>query len=101
MGSMKDLFGDEPYVPRERAFDGKTYEPKRDFDRLTGQLQKVRAFMSDGQWHTLEQIQSICGGTEAAISARLRDLRKEKYGSHNVERRHVNRGLFEYRVVLG
>jgi hypothetical protein len=101
MGSMKDLLGDEPFVPLERAFDGKTYEPERDFERLAGQLQKVRVFMSDHQWHTLKQIQSVCGGTEAAVSARLRDLRKEKYGSHNVERRHVDKGLFEYRVTLG
>jgi len=37
---------------------------------------------------------------EASVSARLRDLRKEKFGGHVVERRAVKRGLFEYRVIV-
>ena len=38
---MKDLFGHEPQPPPRKAFDGKTYEPVRDYVRLTGQLERV------------------------------------------------------------
>jgi len=87
-----DLFG-------WNAFDGKTYEPERDYERLKGQLARVRDLMSDGNWRTLTMISKVCGGTEASVSARLRDLRKQKYGSLNVERRYVHDGLWEYRVL--
>jgi hypothetical protein len=59
--------------------------------------------MSDGAWRTLEEIRSRVGGSEAAISARLRDLRKDKFGGHIVESRRRgdgSRGLWEYRLVL-
>ncbi len=63
------------------AFDGATYEPQHDQARLHGLLQRVQAFMADGQWHSLQDIQQACGGTEASCSARLRDLRKPRFGS--------------------
>jgi hypothetical protein len=92
--TQPDLFPVEPH----RAFDGKTYDADRDFDRLGGQLGRVFTLMKDGRWRTLEQIQSAAGGSIAAISARLRDLRKPKYGSREVERRYLHNGLFEYRL---
>jgi hypothetical protein len=104
MGSMKDLFGDKPYVlptpVPKKAFDGDTYETKRDHKRLSGQLWHVFNVMKDGQWKTLGRIAAQVEGTEAAISARLRDLRKSKYGTHKVERRHVIGGLYEYRLIV-
>lgn len=93
-------------VPPKRAFDGRTYEPERDYERLKGQLQRVFQVMRDGQWRTLAIIQAEVFKTsgkhdsEAAISARLRDFRKRKYGSHEVERQHIDSGLFTYRLVL-
>jgi hypothetical protein len=103
--SMKDLFGDTPFAlpqpPVERAFDGDTYEPDRDHERLSGQLQRVYELMRDEHWRTLEAISRNTGGTEASVSARLRDLRKDKYGAHVVERRHVVGGLWEYKMRRG
>jgi hypothetical protein len=55
--------------------------------------------MLDGTWRTLEGIRSTVGGSEAGISARLRDLRKPRFGGYGVERRRVSGGLFEYRVL--
>jgi hypothetical protein len=55
--------------------------------------------MADGRWRTLGEIQAACGGSEAAVSARLRDLRKVRHQSHIVERRRVAGGLWEYRVT--
>lgn len=79
-------------------FDGKTYEPARDRDRLRAQLDDVRMFMWDGDWHTLDQISAATGHPPASISARLRDLRKSKFGAFTIERQYVERGLFRYRL---
>ena len=81
------------------AFHGDTYEPALDEERLTTQLERVRAVMSGGRWHTLKEIRAFAGGSEAAVSARLRDLRKPKNGGLEVERRRIDAGLFEYRLV--
>lgn len=89
-----DLFS---YIP-QRAFDGKTYEPSKDCERLKGQLARVFDLMSDGKWRTLAEIKSEAGGSEASVSARLRDLRKPKYGSRQVEAKRVAQGLFQYRL---
>lgn len=99
MGALKDaLLGDIPYVPSERAFSGKTYEPERDYVRLSGQLKCVYHIIKDGQWWTLRGLAYAAGSSEASVSARLRDLRKPEYGSYRIERRHVANGLFEYRM---
>lgn len=95
MSSMKDLLGDTPYP--SVAFDGETYEPKKDYRRLKRQLDAVYELMKDGRWRTLAQIQAVVAGSEAAISARLRDLRKEQHGGFDVQRRRMmGGGLFEY-----
>jgi hypothetical protein len=81
-------------------FDGQTYDSQKDHGRLTGQLARVELFMRDGNWKTLDEIVEACGGTVASVSARVRDLRKEKFGAHTVERiRHSDGGLFLYRLV--
>lgn len=67
------------------------------------QHERVRAFMSDGSWRDLEEIVEACGGTAASVSARLRDLRKEKFGSHTVNTMRVGGpkdGYWMYQVLL-
>lgn len=81
--------------------DGITYVHNRDGVRLHCQHHRVLAFMRDGQWHTLEAISKTTGDPEASVSARLRDLRKERFGAHLIERRYVQRGLYQYRLVTG
>lgn len=83
-------------------FDGRTYEPAHDQARLSSLLDNVRNLMLDGRWRTLSAINRIVGGTEASVSARLRDLRKERFGAYMVERRRegeAKRGIFSYRVT--
>ena len=72
-----------------------------DHGRIAKQLAAVRDAMSDGRWHTLFALSRITGASEASCSARLRDLRKPRYGSRTVERRTVmgGGGIFEYRLV--
>lgn len=79
--------------------DGKTYDRERDKERLNLQQQTVFRAMKDGCWRTLARIHAMTGAPEASISARLRDLRKSKFGGHTVERRFIGHRLYEYRVV--
>lgn len=83
-------------------FDGATFDKKQDGERLTRQWRAIKKFMSDGEWRTLSTIETKLGYPQASISARLRDLRKAKFGSHRVESRRVGtmRGLYEYRLIL-
>ena len=80
--------------------DGDTYDHERDGQRLHGLNRRVYALMADGQWRTLREVSRATGGTEASVSARLRDLRKAKFGGYRVERRRVGGGLHEYRLDL-
>lgn len=82
-------------------FQGDTFDVTQDQTRLARLLDRVRALMADGHWRTLSEIQQAVGGSEASVSARLRDLRKLANGAHEVQRRRRGdpaRGLFEYRV---
>lgn len=94
-----DLF-DQPKPLR--AFSGETYDPERDYERLKGQLRRVYNVMKDGNWRILAQIRARTGhrDSEAAISARLRDFRKKKFGGHTVKRLSLGGGLFIYKLIL-
>jgi len=80
-------------------FDGETYDPARDEARLETQLGRVYECMRDGRWRSLETIRSFAGGSEAAVSARLRDLRKARFGGHVVMRRRLRGGHWIYRLA--
>lgn len=79
--------------------DGATFDAEKDGKRLAKQQTAVRDLMLDGQWRTLGRIATEVGAPEASVSARLRDLRKARNGSHLVERRRLGKGLHEYRVT--
>ena len=76
--------------------DGDTYDHERDGQRLATLQARVTAAMSDGQWWTLRELATSTRGSEASVSARLRDLRKL---GRTVERRHLGRGLWAYRLT--
>jgi type II secretory pathway predicted ATPase ExeA len=84
-------------------FSGASYIREFDETRLKGQWLRVWNIMRSGHWLTLSEIQTRIHATgnhdsEAAISARLRDFRKEKFGGHTVNRRRrgdPKQGLFE------
>lgn len=84
------------------GFEGVEYDSKYDHSRLTGQIQRVYALMSDGRWRTLQEIADTTHDPHASISAQLRNLRKQKHGGHTVNRRARGdraQGLFEYQLV--
>jgi len=93
----------QPTLFDEPAFDGATFNPLYDEDRLRTLLGRVFDLMLDGEWRTLREIQSRTRGSETAISARLRDFRKPKFGGHAVHRRRRGDcllGLHEYRLEV-
>lgn len=81
-------------------FDGETYERALDHDRLGAQMLRVAHVMKDGKWHTLAEVAKVTEDPEASVSARIRDLRKLKFGGHSVNRERVVGGKFKYRLVL-
>ena len=100
MGRMKELL-----IEMEEAqmrFSGGTYDETLDRDRLTTQYNKCFDLMLDGQWHTLKELVAYSNGTEQAVSARVRDMRKVRFGGHTVDRRRVagKRGIYEYKLTL-
>ena len=94
--TQPDLFGAPPVILGDR--DGETFEPDKDRARLNRQALAVFNLMIDGRWRTLAEISRATAHPEASVSARLRDLRKEKFGKFTVERSRRDRGLFEYRL---
>jgi biotin operon repressor len=82
------------------AFDGETIDDALDTNRLRRQLDQVRTLLlSEYRWHTLAEIRTKTGIPEASASARLRDLRKEKFGGYTIERQRRSAGTFEYRMA--
>jgi len=82
-------------------FDGATYDPSQDHDRLQTALGRVFHAMSDGNWHTQADIAARVGNSNtSSVAARITDLRKEKFGSWIVDRRRDAsvRGLWWYRL---
>ena len=78
--------------------DGQTFDRARDLSRLNDQMRDVYELMKDGKWRPLFAIASHTGHPEASVSARLRDLRKERFGGFNVERRYIANGVYHYRL---
>lgn len=91
--SQPDLFLHAP------TFDGETFDAVQDGPRLNRQLRVVRDWMLERNgWYTLAEISAGTGEPEASVSARLRDLRKVRFGSYQVDRRRRSEGQWEYRV---
>ena len=81
-------------------FDGATYSPVLDHIRLTGQLARVYDVMQDGRWRSLQVLAYKAQAPEGSCSARLRDLRKDKFGAYQVDKKRLNDGLWLYRVIV-
>ena len=90
------------------SFYGATYDQALDGERLTRQIDRIRAIMlhaaQGGEWLTLHEISVLsrrwCTGYgESSISAQLRNLRKRQFGGYIVSRRRrgaPQAGLWEY-----
>jgi hypothetical protein len=89
----------QPAAPR---FDGPEYVKRHDHKRLSLQHEKIKTLMLDGVWRTLDEIAELTNEPHASISAQLRHLRKERFGSYVVGKRIRGaraRGHYEYCVL--
>lgn len=91
----KEVTG-SPTLP-DRRYDGATTTAD-DVPRLDSQLGRVFALMRDGEWRTPAEVEAATGDNWASASARLRDLRKSKFGDWVVDREGFGAGLFKYRL---
>jgi hypothetical protein len=87
--------------------EGTGYEAKYDEQRITSQRDTVKQVLllaaHHDAWMTLGELARKTKYPEASISARIRDMRKPRYGGYTVEKRRVGnpaRGLWEYRLTL-
>lgn len=63
----------------------------------------LRSIMRRHGWLTLKAITDLLyisgiDMAEQSASARVRDLRKDEYGGHDVRRRYAGNGVWEYRI---
>lgn len=82
------------------TFDGATFDAERDAERLASQYGEVFRLMADARWRTPREMEALTGHPWASISARLRDMRKPRFGAHVVNRRYAGNGLYEYQLVV-
>jgi hypothetical protein len=87
-------------ISKTSRFNGADYKHDRDSARLTNQYNDIFNLMDDGEFRTLGQIAALTGHHESSISAQLRHMRKERFGSHTVNKMHKGNGLFEYQLIV-
>lgn len=96
---MRDPRTPDLFDPPPGHRGGTTYDDDEDYVRLNKQATDVWRVMFDRRWYTLSRLEVLTGHPQASISARIRDFRKERFGSHTVERVRLEGGLFTYRLV--
>ena len=59
---------------------------------------RTLAILKKGGWYTVQDLAPLINATETAASSALRDLRKPKYGQHNIFRRRLENNISQYRL---
>ena len=93
------LFDHAPPAVIRGDRDGETFDRTRDLDRLDNAMGRIFSKMKDGKWYTLAELAAAGECSEACASARVRDLRKAKFGGFHVSRSHCGNGLWKYRLA--
>lgn len=85
-------------------FDGPALIPsdhprlKRQLDRVIYAINSIYSVQDGLAWWSLKDLSIMCQCSEASVSARLRDLRKPRFGGHLIERKRLDGGQFLYRL---
>ena len=71
--------------------------------KLSAHIAAVRSVMRSRSWITLREIELALMKRNIfielqSVSARVRDLRKDKFGAHRVDRRYAGNGVWEYKL---
>lgn len=97
--SQLNIFEQNTEIEKEKLrFNGPDYVASRDNIRLGTQLKKILKLMIDNKWRSLKEISDIVNAPESSVSAQLRHLRKPRFGSYEVERKHLGNGFYKYKV---
>ena len=70
------------------------------FDLDLTSIFKLKDLMKDKVYRTLGEISHITNIPEASVSAGLRDFRKERFGSHILNKKYLENGLYSYQLIL-
>ena len=70
-----------------------------DRKKRTSQRQGVWATIKSGRWIDLYDLRARVKGSDAALTARIRDLRKKAHGKHKVLCERFADGVYRYRLV--
>lgn len=114
--AVLDTMQREAHSPRlehrpPREFHGVTYVASRDRQRLVGLMDRVHTALKEGRKWSLSELKQTCGGGEASISARLRNLKDVRWGGnyegkvrvretgHDIEKEYVGNGLWLYWMI--
>lgn len=62
-------------------------------------VEKCRLLMADGDWWTIPTMAAALPCSQTGASARIRDLRKVRFGSHTVVKKRIGGGLYAYRMI--
>ncbi len=86
-------------MQEQRLFDGVTIDPELDDGRLTTKVGKTYQAMRGGGGWKLSELAERIESTEAGASARIRDLRKPRWGGHVIEATRLPSNLWLYRMT--
>lgn len=85
--------------PDAGRFAGSDVDQATDGPRLQTQLERIEAYMADGNWRDVEHIARHLDIPANSVQAQLRNLRKPEFGAYDVEsRRKDDGGATYYRV---
>ena len=75
---------------------------KEDFRRMDTQRSRLEWILTNhpGKWWTLRELGHMAVASETGISARLRDMRKDKYGGYDIQAENTGKGLWRYRIAV-
>lgn len=69
------------------------------WEKMMNQIEKVWNLMRDSKPRRLQYIAYATGEPTPSVSARLREFRKIKRGSHTVLKRKDEEGIYRYTVI--
>jgi hypothetical protein len=93
-------------INEEYKFENLVYEVsqrQRVFDAIVKKpiQMKRNKYLRDGEWKSLDDLYLLTGDPIKSIGARLRELRKNRFGKHNVEHMFFKRnGIHYYRLSV-
>ena len=86
----------------QKVFNGPDYVHDRDSKRLSKQFDDIFQLMSDGEFRSLSEIEAHFDFKypQSSISAQLRHMRKERFGSNKVNKKYLGNGLYKYQLEV-